>query len=414
MKKLLSVTGFMALLTLMKMISGFLIAKFVAIYAGPTGMAMLGQIQSIVTSFSGIVNAPVSSGLIRYTSENIDYGYNKCAPWWKASLQWALGILLIFIPLGILFSSNLSIWLFDKDEYYWIIIVVCLTLPLNVINTLISSVINGQQKYKKYVLLGMISTVISTLIMLYFIYAYNIRGALIAASINYSLYGVVMLISSVREPWFKFKYWFGSLEKYHLKKIGGYVIMAITSALTVPLSLIIIRNLLVDNFGWDNTGQWQAVWKISEVYLSIITISLSTYYLPRLSKLKNIKEIRTEINKTTIIIIPIVILSALFIYIFRDFAISVLFTDKFKTARDLFAIQLCGDVIKILSWIYAYPMISRGATKLFVTSEILFAITFIVFTYYFIGVYGIKGVNIAYLVNYILYFIFVFCNLKKM
>ena len=37
-----------------------------------------------------------------------------------------------------------------------------------------------------------------------------------------------------------------------------------------------------------------------------------------------------------------------------------------------FAIQLSGDVIKIAAWLYAYPMVSRGATKWFVGTEIVF------------------------------------------
>ncbi len=39
--------------------------------------------------------------------------------------------------------------------------------------------------------------------------------------------------------------------------------------------------------GRAQAGQWQAVYKISEVYLGIITIALSTYFLPKLSTLKN-------------------------------------------------------------------------------------------------------------------------------
>ena len=48
MSKIISVTAFTALLTFFKMLSGFAIAKVVAIYTGPTGMAMLGQVQSVI------------------------------------------------------------------------------------------------------------------------------------------------------------------------------------------------------------------------------------------------------------------------------------------------------------------------------------------------------------------------------
>ncbi|ECE3894745.1 O-antigen flippase, partial [Salmonella enterica] len=68
MKKIFKVTALSGLLTLLKMIMGFIIAKIIAIYTGPAGMAMLGQIQSIINSFNGIINSPVSSGIVRFTA----------------------------------------------------------------------------------------------------------------------------------------------------------------------------------------------------------------------------------------------------------------------------------------------------------------------------------------------------------
>ncbi|MGN2671750.1 hypothetical protein ACTFQD_10395 [Aliivibrio fischeri] len=97
----------------------------------------------------------------------------------------------------------------------------------------------------------------------------------------------------------------------------------------------------------------------------------------------------------------------------RDVAISLLFTEEFRSARDLFAIQLTGDVVKIASWLYAYPMISRGATKWFMGTEIVFSTLFVFFSYVFVSYSGLKGVPLAYLVNYSICFIFIFLNVKK-
>ncbi|EDW4359829.1 oligosaccharide flippase family protein, partial [Salmonella enterica subsp. salamae] len=98
MKKILSVTTFTGMLTLLRMAAGFLMAKVIAIYLGPTGMAMLGQVQNIVAILNGLITAPVSPALIRYTAENFDGAYLKCSPWWRASLGWVLIFILILIP----------------------------------------------------------------------------------------------------------------------------------------------------------------------------------------------------------------------------------------------------------------------------------------------------------------------------
>ncbi|WP_233954925.1 O-antigen translocase [Pectobacterium versatile] len=407
MKKLLSVTLLSGLLTLARMASGFIIAKIVAIYTGPSGMAMLGQIQSIVISLNGIVNAPVSSGIVRYTAEFEKEGVEACAPWWKASLWWLAVILCILVPICFLLGHDLSNWLLNDSSYAWVIWSITAVLPIAALGTLANSVINGYQQYRRFVALGAISTTFSCILMITLIVNFGIEGALLAAAVQSGLIGLILIFSVLRQPWVKLGYWWGKTDRVHKKKIGGYVLMAVTTALTTPIALIGVRNILISHVGWEGAGQWQAVWKISEVYLGVITIALSTYYLPKLSTLQGVENIRAEINQTVKIIVPIAAVMALGVYICRDLAISMLFTEEFRSARELFSIQLIGDVIKIASWLYAYPMLSRGATKWFVSTEIVFSITLVLLTYILVPFYATQGANFSYVINYSLYFIFV-------
>lgn len=413
MRRLLKVTAMTGLLTLLKMAMGFVIAKVVAVYTGPTGMAMLGQVQSMVTSLNGIINAPAGSGIVRFTAEQKTNGFEACAPWWRAALQWILIISAIVIPAGLLLAEHIATWLFQDKTLSWIVMTTVCVLPLSAIGTLCNSVINGQQLYRRYVGLGMISVLISSSVMLTMIVQANIKGALLAAVVQSALIGLVMLLANLRQPWLRWRYWWGATNSTARKNIGGYMLMAVTSALTMPISLILVRNILIDQMGWEAAGQWQAVWKISEVYLGVITMALGTYYLPRLSSLVGVDAIVGEIHKTARIIMPIVATLALGVYLLRDVAIWLLFTEEFRSARDLFAIQLCGDVIKIASWLYAYPMLSRGATKWFMGTEIIFSLSLVALSYVFIGQFGIKGAVLAYLVNYCIYFIIIFLNVKK-
>ncbi|HIF9507231.1 TPA: O-antigen translocase [Photobacterium damselae] len=413
MKRLLKVTVMTGLLTLLRMAMGFVVSKVIAIYTGPTGMAMLGQVQSMVGSLNGIINSPSGSGVIRFTAEQKDNGFEACVPWWRASFQWVLIISAVIIPIGLLLADDIAKWLFQDPALSWVVMVTVCALPFSAIGTLCNSVINGQQLYRRYIGLGVISVLLSSCVMLSLIALYNIQGALLAAAIQSALIGVVMLIVNLRQPWMKLCYWWGDTDRMARKAIANYMLMAMTSALTVPISIILVRNILINQVGWDATGQWQAVWKISEVYLGVITMALSTYYLPRLSSLKGVDVIVNEIHKTVLIIIPIVATMALGVYLLRDFAISLLFTEAFRNARDLFAIQLTGDVVKIASWLYAYPMLSRGATKWFVSTEIIFSLSFVILTYLFVANMGLKGATLSYLVNYSVYFLIISLNVRR-
>lgn len=408
MSKLLRVTIFSGLLTLLRIGSGFIVAKVIAVYTGPAGMAALGQLQNLIAALTGIVAAPVGNGLVRYTAEHNTSGFDACAPWWRASVRWLQLLLAIAIPTLCLGSGRISVWLLGNEQYGWLIAVASLALPLSALNTLLASVINGQQQYRRFILLSAISVMIATALMLTLVINWQLEGALLAAAVYSALSGLVMVFGAIRQPWFRLRYWFGSVDKQQLRGVGAYVAMAMTSALCVPMSLLMLRKVLIASVGWTEAGHWQAVYKISEVYLGVITMALSTYYLPKLSSLSGLEAIRKETWSVARLVMPIVGLLAIGVYVLRDVAITVLFTDQFRAARDLFALQLLGDVVKILSWLFAFPMLSRGAASWFIGTEILFALTLPGMAWLFVASFGVQGANLAYLANYVLYLAFVF------
>jgi len=408
MKHLLKVTAMTGLLTLLKMAMGFVIAKVVAVYTGPTGMAMLGQVQSLVASLNGIVTAPVGSGLVKHTTQYSHNGYAKCAPWWRASVQ--LSLLLFFITAFVLFilSKEIANYIFNTDEYKWFVMVVILSAPFGIVSVSVTSITNGLQQYSRYFLIGLLSITISSLIMLMMVRLDGMRGALYAVPIQVIIMGFVLFLLSIGQPWLRIRYWFGRAGRKHKLAVWSCFLMVLVGALSTPLSLIFVRKFLFSEVGLVSAGHWQAVWKVSEVYLSVITMAIGTYYLPRLSAMKNRADMYNEVHKTAAIIVPVLIFLSVSVYILRDIIITVLYTEEFRNARELFSIQLIGDVIKVLSWLYAYPMFVRGETKLVVTTEIAFSVSFVLLAKFFIVFYGVQGANLAYLINYIFYFSFIF------
>lgn len=122
MRALFSVTFWTGLLTIFKMAVGFVITKFVAVYGGPSGLALLGQLQAIVTSFNGIINAPVSNSIVRYTAENYEAGIERCTPWWRAGIRCAIVLYLLILVVALFFSNYLARVFLADEKYAWIIV----------------------------------------------------------------------------------------------------------------------------------------------------------------------------------------------------------------------------------------------------------------------------------------------------
>lgn len=414
MRALFSVTFWTGLLTLFRMAIGFIITKFVAIYGGPSGVALLGQLQAIVTTFNGVINAPVSNGIVRYTAENYEDGIDKCVPWWRAGVKYAIGLYFIILIVVVLFSKKIAGSFLSDENNYWLILVAGGLLPFTALGTLVNSVINGSKEYKRYVLIGMASTLLSFFVMMLLIYHSHFQGALLSVCIQYSLVGVFSLLFVFRQNWFTFKNFFGRTDKENMAGIAGYISMAIVSAIALPAALLLIRNDMASNLGWVVTGQWQAVWRISEVYLSVLTLALGVYYLPKLSSLKDKNKLLSEVKTTSQIMFILAAAMAVSVYFLRDFIILFLFSPEFLPARGLFFLQLIGDCLKLNNWVYSYPMLARGSTKWYISLELFFAAIFYLITLILLRMtsIGVESVLYSYIFVQALCFLFLRFSLK--
>ncbi|MEG5122618.1 hypothetical protein QUB74_29565, partial [Microcoleus sp. A2-C2] len=53
----------------------------------------------------------------------------------------------------------------------------------------------------------------------------------------------------------------------------------------------------------------------------------------------------------------------------------------------------------------AYLMLGKAMFKLFMVTELIFAATFVAFSWFFTDIFGLEGVTMAYAVNYAIYWI---------
>jgi PST family polysaccharide transporter len=208
------------------------------------------------------------------------------------------------------------------------------------------------------------------------------------------------------------------VNKEVAKNFFKFTAMALTSAVCVPISHILVRNHLGATLGWEAAGYWEAMWRLSAAYLMLVTTTLSVYYLPKLSELTHQSEIKDEILQGYKFILPCAAVCGLLMYVLRDFIIQVLFTADFLPMRNLFAWQIVGDTLKIGSWILAYVMLGKAMFKLFIASEIFSAISFYVLTVILTKYMGLEGVSLAHALNYAIYWfmmiLFVTSALKRM
>lgn len=403
--KLLKTTFFTSLTTLIKIGTSFLANKVVAVIIGPVGIGLMGQFTNFLTLIYNFGNGAINSGVVKYTAE-FDGDDNLLKNLFSTSLKITIYFSLSIGFLICIFSNSLSKLLFNTNEYQNPIILLSVTLLLYSLNSLLISIVNGKKKIKIFTLMNTLTSIFGLIVTIILVYYFKILGAIYSLVISQSFVFVFNIMFVIKSRWCKWSLLLIPINKNLKNKLFGFSLMSITSSIVLPISQIIIRTLLLNRFGENAAGYWQASMRISDGYLLLITTSLSTYYLPKLSSIHNNNtELKKEIYNGYKIIIPFIIITSFFIYFFRLEVIQILFSNQFNLVSELLGWQLIGDFFKISSWILAFLMLAKAMTKIFIITEIIFSISLIVLTYFITYFFGLKGVSIAFAINYFIYLV---------
>ena len=390
---------------LIKVLSALALNKILAIYVGPGGYAVIGQLQNAVAIASNIAGGAIATGVTRATAQHFDDAAHRRAVWRSAtritllaSAATAFGLIVLHEPIAerVLQRQGMT------DVILWL----ALAVPAVAFNNLLLAILNGRKEVRLFVISNIAGSLIALLIAAGMTVYFGLHGAFIAFVLSPAAVLLVTALLVARKTDIKRSDLFGKFDRQAAGGLASYGLMGLTTAIAAPASIMAIREILLNTLGLEAAGYWQASWKISEIYLMLITTTLSVYYLPRLAEIRMPKELNAEILKVYKFVLPVSVLCACSIYALRDFIILTLFTRDFLPMRNLFFWQLLGDAIKVASWIPAYIMLGRGMAKVFVISEVTFALTQVLFTSVLIRIFGLAGAPMAYAANYVLYWIF--------
>lgn len=391
-----------------KIIAGFLTSKAIALFVGAEGLALIGNLRDFLRSAQSVATLGFYNGLVKYIAE---FKNNTIELSKTISTIFYVGFISTIIVSSLCYFNadyiNDSIFSYYND-YAYVIKIVAIALPFYALNMFTFGILNGFSKYKILIIINIIGQILGLSVTILLIYKERIDGALISVAIAESLIFLITLVGVANQrsliPLVKVK----SISFSYLKKLSSFSIMAIFSAILLPMVAIAIRSYIIDSnevSGMQDAGHWEAMNRISKYYLMFVSSLLTLYILPRFSEIDNIKEFRAEVFNFYKTIIPIFGAGLLLIYLLRHFIITLVFTkEEFAPVADLFLWQLLGDFVKVLSIVIAYQFLAKKMFWHYIITEAFSVLTLYFTSVYFIDIYGVKGANMAHFATYVLYY----------
>lgn len=392
-----------AISTVIKMSTNLLSIKIVAYMIGPSGVALLGQLTNFSSIMLAFANGGITNGITKYVAENKESPQSFVTTL-STSLKITLACSALIGVLLITFSGLISRFVLYDRQYYYVFVILGVTISLYALNTFLISVVNGLSRFRLYVTISIVGSIISLVSSILLVLMLGLAGALINAVVFQSIVFFATAWMCRREEWFKFNSFKEKIDKALVKKLLGFSLMAITTAVLLPLAQLIIRDNIISVISFEAAGWWEGMNRVSTMYLYIIMTAFNVYYLPKLSETKSIALIRHEIKKCGLFLIPIVICSFFVLYFGRFFVIKLLFTSSFLPMKDLFFWQLTGDSIKIFSWLFSYLLVSKACIKEFMVAEFISTCVYLLLSLFMIKEYGVIGLVQSYLFKCVIYF----------
>jgi O-antigen/teichoic acid export membrane protein len=394
------------------MLTGLVSVKVVAAVIGPAGIALLGQLNNFSTITLGISNGGITSGITKYISE-----YSSSRKKYLLFLGTGFWITVFFSIVSsvvlILCAGYFARLILHDEKYKYVFYFFGTTIILYALNALLISVINGFKEYKKYIIANILGSIVGLIFSVILSINYGIPGALISAVTFQSIVFLLTLLIIRKSYWFEWRSFTGKFSKLVAGKLGHFSLMALVSAVLVPVAQLIVRGYITRHQTLVNAGLWEGINRISGMYLLVITTSLSVYYLPRLAELKTQYEIRKEVLNVYKFVIPALLMATLLIFALRKLIIQILFTKEFAGMQDLFAFQLIGDIFKMSGWILGYLMMAKAMTKTFVVMEFASAALQVLLSLLFINIFGTIGATVGYACGHLIYFLIMLIIFRK-
>ncbi|HMI08722.1 MAG TPA: O-antigen translocase [Flavobacterium sp.] len=401
---LLKVFSLNSVSVLVSFVLGIFSTKIISVFLGTSGMAFFGSFKNFSGMLRSLATLGIGNSVIKMFVENkedkkeLSVIYSTIF-WLFLSISVLLGIATIA------FADPISVFLFYSESYRYPICFFGLFLPLMVINTFWVAIYNGLQHFKKIIAIQIISNIVVFGITAILIWQDSLKGGLFSFAFG-ELLMVIVTFLFIRKDKEYFKF---DLQKIVSRKyahtISKFSSMALLSAIIVPLTLILIRKVIIKDHSIEEAGVWDAVTRLSGFYMLFFNSGLALYYMPKLASLKTNAEFRAELKFYFTFLVPLFLLMLVLIFAFKSIILKIAFTDAFSGINKILIWQLLGDFFRIMILAFGYQIVVKTMIKKYFLMEIAFNVLYFGLSFFLVKRYAVEGALQAYFYTTVIMFV---------
>jgi O-antigen/teichoic acid export membrane protein len=389
-------------------------SKITAVLIGTSGVGMLGILQVPLGMIGLITEMGLGASSVRDIAKASEGGDEiKISRTIKTLRRWVWVTGIIGVLSVIALSPLLSRWSGESSNYTWAFIFLSITLFFSALSGGQTAILRGLRKIKytaKASLLGSFCGLIITIPLYYF---YGIRG-IVPSLIVSSFVGLLISWHFSRKITLvpvTLSYKDSFIQGQGMIKLG--IIITLSNLIMQAVSYLIILYIKYRS-GTEFVGLYNAGWAITNQYIGIIFTAMTIDYFPRLAALQSNRGKMAEAVNQQAEIALLIIAPLMLLYLsFLPIIIQLIYTKDFLPIVDFAQWMILGILLKAASWALSHIIVAKGDNRLFFFSELISNAVLLLLIMGAYSWFGLEGIGIAFVVEYVLYFSAMYFIAKK-
>ncbi len=389
-----------------RLIVSLFIQRFLAELVGEEGISKIGQLRNFTSLLTSTSTGGIFNGVTKYVSE-----YKED----EKQLQKMFSTAFVFTTIGVFFTSgilflfaeSLSVYLFGSVDFEYLLKLLAVVVPFIATYRVFNGVVHGLSQYKDFAKIDLLSYLLGALLLVVFLYNYNIDGALVAIAITPVIQFLILffIFSKTLREYIHFSEL--NFKIPYFKELLAFTIMSFVSTGLLSFVEIDIRTMIRNRITEADSGIWTAMTFVSKNYMVFSASIFSLYVIPKFASIHTKTGFTSELKTIYKTLLPLFGIGMLLVYFLRDYVILLIYPD-FTAMAPLFKWQLSADFVRLATLVLSHQFIAKKMVRNFIFSEILSLVLFYFMARYLINDYGVEGVVIAHLIRSVIMFGVVF------
>lgn len=383
---------------------GVIRTKLVALWLGTLGVGVFGLFNIAIDSITtltqlGIRQSPVRN-IAAAKDEDALYRIVAAVRRWA----WFLGIIGAFLTL--IFSQQLSQLTFGSDKYTIGFIILSGAVMMSAVTNGQLAIMQGVDKLNrlaKATVWGTVGGLAVSVPLFYYLGEEGIVWSVFAYFVCQALAVYMFRVKGIEQRKEAPKVSNATLlaEGKEFVTLGIYMTLSVFIAMAVNYIFMVYLN---HEAGIDFVGKYQAGYTIVNKYLGLLFTAIGLEFFPRISKVQSSeRRVSTFVGHEVFVAVLVILPGATLMMALDDVIIRMLYSSEFDAATGYVNAALIGTVFRAVSWCMAYTLLARGDGRIYLLTESLSGIAFLLLSYWGYHWGGIYGLGLAYSAWYAIY-----------